>query len=75
MISDIKYNKLVSLLERGDRNFLHTERGRRRVGALMAREIDMFPGRVYDFLDEMEGLDLHNGEEWITFLQFLKYSL
>jgi len=75
MISDEKYNKLVSVLNRSDRNFLISEVGRRRMGHKLALSIDMFPGRVYDFLDEMIGLDLNDNEDWVLFLQFLKYSL
>jgi hypothetical protein len=75
MISDEKYNKLVEVLNRCDRKFLLSEGGRRRMGHKLALTIDMFPGRVYDFLDEMVGLDLYLNEDWVLFLQFLKYSL
>ena len=75
MISDIKYDKLLSVLKKCNRHFLNSECGRRQVGSLLANKIEMFPGRVYDFLDEMEGLDLYNEEDWAVFLQFLKYSL
>jgi hypothetical protein len=75
MISETKMEIVKGLINSANPDALASKKGRRQLGEQIATGIGMFSGRVYDFLEEMAGLDLHNSEDRQLLLEFIERGL
>lgn len=70
MMNEDKVGRLVALVAGAQRNALRTRRSRKRFAAAMCEALGLWEPPVYEFVEEMDGLNFYSAEDRILFIQF-----
>jgi len=71
----MQQDKLVAVVEGAGPNALRSARSRRELAARLVHELGLWEPPVYQFVEEMRGLNFFIAEDRLLFIEFARLAL